>query len=449
MENIDSNTLWSRAVERLRSEIGDEDAELWLRPIEALRIEDQVLHLKVPNKYFSDGIRDRYQKRLTAIFKDITGLDIGIDYEISMDLRNRLPTTDPISEPSPQSDFSFREFNPRYTFASFVVGKSNRLAYATAEAIAKNPGTQFNPFFLYGGVGLGKTHLLHAIGNAMRQSFPKTRVLYTTAEEFVNEYINSIHHKSTDDFRGKYRNLDCLLIDDLQFLIAKEQSEQEFFHTFNSLFDSRRQIVITSDRVPKEMTPYERRLVSRLEWGQVADITAPDLETRIAILRKKSEMERFYVPNEVILFVASTVKTNIRLLEGSLIRLKAFASMTGSSLTVDDAKEILKDSLPHDVSAPVHIETIQRLVAHKYSLDIKDLKGQQRTAQIALPRQLAMYFACVITELSSTDIGRAFGGRDHTTVLHARKKIQKMLEDDPFFLELVNKLRADIQAVEK
>jgi len=449
VENIDSNTLWSQAVERLRSEIGDEDAELWLRPIEALRIEDQVLHLKVPNKYFSDGIRDRYQKRLTAIFKDITGLDIGIDYEISMDLRNRLPTTDPISEPSPQSDFSFREFNPRYTFASFVVGKSNRLAYATAEAIAKNPGTQFNPFFLYGGVGLGKTHLLHAIGNAMRQSFPKTRVLYTTAEEFVNEYINSIHHKSTDDFRGKYRNLDCLLIDDLQFLIAKEQSEQEFFHTFNSLFDSRRQIVITSDRVPKEMTPYERRLVSRLEWGQVADITAPDLETRIAILRKKSEMERFYVPNEVILFVASTVKTNIRLLEGSLIRLKAFASMTGSSLTVDDAKEILKDSLPHDVSAPVHIETIQRLVAHKYSLDVKDLKGQQRTAQIALPRQLAMYFACVMTELSSTDIGRAFGGRDHTTVLHARKKIQKMLEDDPFFLELVNKLRSDIQAVEK
>ena len=449
MENIDSSTLWSQAVERLRSEIGDEDAELWLHPIAALRIEDQVLHLKVPNKYFSDGIRDRYQKRLTAIFKDITGLDIGIDYEISMDLRNRLPTTDPISEPSPQSDFSFREFNPRYTFDSFVVGKSNRLAYATAEAITKSPGTQFNPFFLYGGVGLGKTHLLHAIGNAMRQSFPKTRVLYTTAEEFVNEYINSIHHKSTDDFRGKYRNLDCLLIDDLQFLIAKEQSEQEFFHTFNSLFESRRQIVITSDRVPKEMTPYERRLVSRLEWGQVADITAPDLETRIAILRKKSEMERFYVPNEVILFVASTVKTNIRLLEGSLIRLKAFASMTGSSLTVDDAKEILKDSLPHDVSAPVHIETIQRLVAHKYSLDIKDLKGQQRTAQIALPRQLAMYFACVMTELSSTDIGRAFGGRDHTTVLHARKKIQKMLEDDPFFLELVNKLRADIQAVEK
>jgi len=419
-----------------------------LRPIEALRIDDQVLHLKVPNKFFSDGIKDRYQKRLVSIFKDLTGLDIGIDYEICIDLTNRLPPTDPIPGPIPQSEFPLSEFNPRYTFASFVVGKSNRLAYATADVISKNPGTQYNPFFLYGGVGLGKTHLLHAIGNALRQGFPRSRVLYTTAEEFVNDYINSIHHRKTDDFRAKYRNLDCLLIDDIQFLIAKEQSEQEFFHTFNSLFDSRHQIVITSDRVPKEMTPHERRLVSRFEWGQVADITPPDLETRIAILRKKSELEQFYVPDDVILFVASTVKSNIRLLEGSLIRLKAFASMTGSSLTVDGAKDILKDSLPHDVASTVQMETIQRMVSHKYSLDIKDLKGQQRTASIALPRQLAMYLASIMTDLSSTDIGRAFGGRDHTTVLHSRKKIQKLLDEDPFFLELVNKLQADIKSVE-
>jgi len=447
VNNLDPKTLWSQTVERLRSEIG-EDADLWLRPIEALILSDQVLHLKVPNKFFSDGIKDRYQKRLISIFKDLTGLDIGIDYEICMDLKNRLPASDPIPGPGPQSEFALSEFNPRYTFASFVVGKSNRLAFATAEVIAKTPGTQYNPFFLYGGVGLGKTHLLHAIGNALRHNFPRSRVLYTTAEEFVNDYINSIHHRKTDDFRAKYRNLDCLLIDDIQFLIAKEQSEQEFFHTFNTLFDSRRQIVITSDRVPKEMTPYERRLVSRFEWGQVADITPPDLETRIAILRKKSELEQFYVPDDVILFVASTVKSNIRLLEGSLIRLKAFASMTGSGLTVDDAKDILKDSLPHDVSSPVQIETIQRLVAHKYSLDVKDLKGQQRTASIVLPRQLAMYLASVLTDLSSTDIGRAFGGRDHTTVLHSRKKIQKMLDDDPFFLEMVNKLQSDIKSVE-
>ena len=447
MNSVEPKTLWSQAVEHLRSEIG-EDADLWLRPIEALRLDEQVLHLKVPNKFFSDGIKDRYQKRLVSIFKDLTGLDIGIDYEICIDLKNRLPASDPIPAPGPQSEFPLSEFNPRYTFASFVVGKSNRLAYATAEVIAKNPGNQYNPFFLYGGVGLGKTHLLHAIGNALRQGFPRSRVLYTTAEEFVNDYINSIHHRKTDDFRAKYRNLDCLLIDDIQFLIAKEQSEQEFFHTFNSLFDSRRQIVITSDRVPKEMTPYERRLVSRFEWGQVADITPPDLETRIAILRKKSEIEQLYVPDDVILFIASTIKSNIRQLEGSLIQLKAFASMTGSSLTVDGAKDILKATLPHDVSSPVQMETIQRLVSHKYSLDVKDLKGQQRTSSIVLPRQLAMYLASVMTDLSSTDIGRAFGGRDHTTVLHARKKIQKLLDDDPFFLEMVNKLQSDIKSVE-
>ncbi|MDD5627695.1 MAG: chromosomal replication initiator protein DnaA [Elusimicrobia bacterium] len=447
MNTPDPKTLWSQSVERLRSEIG-EDADLWLRPVEVVRLADQVLHLKVPNKFFSDGIKDRFQKRLISIIKDVSGQDIGIDYEISTDLKNRLPVSDPIEAPGPQSEFPLSEFNPRYTFASFVVGKSNRLAYATAEVIGKQPGTQYNPFFLYGGVGLGKTHLLHAIGSALRQNFPRSRVLYTTAEEFVNDYINSIHHHKPDDFRAKYRNLDCLLIDDIQFLIAKEQSEQEFFNTFNALHQSKRQIVLTSDRVPNEMTPHERRLVSRFEWGLVADITPPDLETRIAILRKKSELEQFYVPDDVILYVASTVKTNIRLLEGSLIRLKAFASVIGSGLTVESAKEILKDSLPHDVSSPVQLETIQRLVAHKYSLDVRDLKGQQRTAQIVMPRQVAMYLASVMTELSSTDIGRAFGGRDHTTVLHARKKIQKILDEDPFFLELVNKLQSDIKAVE-
>ncbi len=447
MNNLNPKEIWSKATDQLRVEIG-EDADLWLKPIEALRLDNQVLIVKVPNRFFSDGIKNRYQQRLISLFKEISGLDISLDYEISVDLTNRLPATDPISEPVAQSDFTPSDFNPRYTFASFVVGKSNRLAYATAEVISKNPGVQYNPFFLYGGVGLGKTHLLHAIGNALRQFSPKARVHYTSAEQFVNEYINSLHHKTPDDFRLKYRNLDCLLIDDIQFLIAKEACEQEFFHTFNALFDSRKQIVITSDRVPNEMTPYERRLTSRFEWGQIADITPPDLETRIAILRKKAENEQFFVPDDVILFVASTVKTNIRLLEGSLIRLKAFASMTGSSLTVDDAKEILKDSLPHGSSSPVRPETIQRVVSHKYSIEVKDMKGHQRTASIAMPRQIGMYLACIMTDLSSTDIGRLFGDRDHTTVLHARKKIQKMIDDDPFFLEVVNKLQSDIRAVD-
>jgi chromosomal replication initiator protein len=448
VDNINPKDIWNQAIERLRDEIGDENAELWLKPVEPLSLENQVLRLKVPNKFFSDGIKDRYQKRLVAILKELSGVDIGVDYQISRDLRSIIPISDPVPEAGPQSDFPLSELNPRYTFGSFVIGASNRFAHATAESIAKHPGTQYNPYFIYGGVGLGKTHLMHAIGNLMRKEYPKARVLYTTAEQFVNEYINSIHHNKPDDFRSKYRNLDCLLIDDIQFLIAKDRSEQEFFHTFNSLFDARKQVVISSDRSPKEMSPSEQRLISRFEWGVVADITPPDLETRIAILRKKADAEQFYVPDDVILFVASSVKTNIRALEGSLIRLKAFSSMTGSGLTVDDATNILKDSLSMENSSPVRIETIMRIVAHKYSVDVKDLKGHQRTASIAVPRQLAMYLSCVMTEQSSTDIGRAFGGKDHSTVLHARKKIHKQVEEDPFFLEVVNKLQSDIKAVE-
>ena len=448
VNNLTAQELWTRAIAGLSGEIGEDNAELWLRPVEALRLEGQILLLRVPNKYFADGIKKNYQKRLSALLKDIAGLELGLDYEVAKDLKNILPSSDPISEPGPQSDFPLSELNPRYTFGSFVVGDSNRFAAATAEAVAKTPGTQYNPYFIYGGVGLGKTHLMHAICNEMRRLHPRGRVLYTTSERFVNEFINSIHQNKPDEFRAKFRNLDCLLIDDIQFLIAKDRSEQEFFHTFNALFDAKKQVVISSDRSPKEMSPTEQRLISRFEWGVVADIKPPDLETRIAILRKKADIEGFYVPDDVILFVASNVKSNIRALEGSLIRLKAFAAMTGSALTVDDAKERLKDSLSNEASSPVRVETIQRIVAYKYSVDARDLKGHQRTASVALPRQVAMYLACAMTDMSLKEIGRAFGGKDHTTVLHARKKIEKLVGEDLVFMGEVNKLQSDIKAVE-
>jgi len=449
VKTADASELWAQAVERLRGEIGEENAELWLKPAEALSLEGGVLTLKVPNKFFSDGIKERYQKKLLAVFRDLAGSEIGLDFRVERDLTRVLPPSDPVPEASPQSDFALTDLNPRYTFENFVIGESNRLARATAESIAKNPGTQYNPYVIYGGVGLGKTHLMHAIGNALRRQHPKARVLYTTSEQFANDFISALQNNAIDSFRAKYRSLDCLLIDDIQFMIGKERSEQEFFHTFNALFDSRKQIIVSSDRSPKEMTPLEQRLVSRLEWGFVADIKAPDLETRIAILRKKAALEGFTVPDDVILFVASSVKTNVRSLEGSLIRLKAFQSMTGAPLSVDDARDILKDTINTDDANPVRVETIQRVVALKYSVDVKDLKGHQRTASIALPRQVAMYLACVMTEMSSTDIGRAFGGKDHSTVLHARKKIEKKIEEDPFFLELINRLQADIKAAER
>lgn len=449
MKISDAADLWSQAVARLRADIGDENADLWLKPAEALSLDGGVLTLKVPNKFFSDGIKDRYQKKLLSAFREVAGAEVGLDFRVERDLTRVLPPSDPVPEASPQSDFALSDLNPRYTFENFVIGESNRLARATAESIAKSPGTQYNPYVIYGGVGLGKTHLMHAIGNAMRRQHPKARVLYISSEQFVNEYISAVQNNALDAFRAKYRSLDCFLLDDIQFLIAKERSEQEFFHTFNALFDSRKQIVVSSDRSPKEMTPLEQRLISRLEWGFMADIKPPDLETRIAILRKKAALEGFSVPDEVVLFVASSVKTNVRSLEGSLIRLKAFQSMTGAPLTVDDARDILKDVLTSDDANPVRAETVQRVVALKYSVDVKDLKGHQRTASIAMPRQVAMYLCCVMTELSSTDIGRAFGGKDHSTVLHARKKIEKKIEEDPFFLELINRIQAEIKAAER
>ncbi len=434
---------------RLRPDIGEENAELWLKPIEAAALEDGVLLLKVPNKFFSDGIKERYQKKVLAALKELAGADIGLDFKVERDLTRVLPSSDPVPQASAQNDFAASELNPRYTFETFVIGESNRLARATAESIAKSPGTQYNPYVIYGGVGLGKTHLMHSIGNGIRRQHPKARVLYTTSEQFVNEYIGAVQNNQLDAYRAKYRSLDCLLIDDIQFLIGKERSEQEFFHTFNALFDSRKQIIVSSDRSPKEMSPLEQRLISRLEWGFVADIKAPDLETRIAILRKKAELEGFSVPDDVILFIASSVKTNVRSLEGCLIRLKAFQAMTGGPLSVDHAREILKDALTLDDGSPVRVETIQRVVALKYSVEVKDLKGHSRTASISMPRQVAMYLSCVMTEMSSTDIGRAFGNKDHSTVLHAKKKIEKKVEEDPFFLELINKLQSDIKAADR
>ncbi|MBI3548815.1 MAG: chromosomal replication initiator protein DnaA [Elusimicrobia bacterium] len=447
MNNSSPQEVWSAVVSELHPEIGEDNVSLWLKPVEPQRIEGNLLHIRVPNKFFIDWIRDNYQRKIESCLKKLLGQDLSLSYAVAKDVQPLLPPSDPIPVALPQSEFTFSELNPRYTFNNFIVGTSNRFANATAEAICKNPGKQFNPFFLYGGVGLGKTHLMHAIGQGIRKKNSRARVLYITAEQFVNEYIDSIRYEKPDAFRSKYRNLDCLLIDDIQFLIAKGRSEEEFFHTYNALFDSHKQIIISSDRAPKEMS-LEQRLVSRLEWGVVADIKPPDLETRIAILRKKAESEQILVPDDVILFVATAIKTNIRELEGALVRLQALAAVTGVHLTVDVAKETLKDTISADSHSPVRLETIQKLIAEKYSLDIRELKSKSRTSNVAFPRQVAMYLACHLTELSTTAIGQAFGGRDHSTVTHARDKIADLLEKDFLFVEQISKLTDQIKAVD-
>lgn len=442
--------LWRGALDRLRTEVGDANMDLWFNPksVEPVALEDGLLCLRVPNKFFVEWIKDHYQRKIEACLATMVGSVVSLEYRVAKNVDQFSPAPDPIAVAPPQTEFAFNELNPRYTYDTFVVGPSNRLAHATAGAVSKSPGKQYNPFFLYGGVGLGKTHLMHAIGQALRKKCTRARVLYITSEQFVNEFINSLRDGKPDAFRSKYRNLDCLLIDDIQFLIGKGRSEEEFFHTYNALFDSRKQIVITSDRAPKEMAPAEARLISRFEWGMVADIKPPDLETRIAILRKKADAEQLMVPDDVILFLASAFKTNIRELEGNLIRLSALASLTGAHLTVDLAKEALKDALSADSADPVRIETIQRVVAQKYSLDVKELKSHSRTREIVFPRQVAIYLASKLTDMSTTEIGKAFGGRDHTTVIHARDKIAKMLEGDFLFVELVNRLAEQIKSVE-
>lgn len=448
MKNSSPASLWDNALELLAPEIGPDNLELWLKPVAPTSFDGRLMMLKVPNKFFTEWIKDHYQRRLEEHLKGLTGGEVTLDYSVTKDLQAAPREPAPIEEARPQSEFKLSELNPRYTFSSFVVGASNRFAQATAEAVARNPGKQFNPFFIYGGVGLGKTHLMHAIGQAMRKTHGHARVLYTTSEQFVNEFIESLRFDKPDAFRSKFRNLDCLLIDDIQFLVGKGRSEEEFFFTFNSLFDAHKQIVVASDRAPKEMAASEQRLISRFEWGVVSDIRPPDLETRIAILRKKADSEKIFVPDDVILYLATAVKSNIRELEGALIRLSAFAMLTDTPLSVDVAKELLRDTLSTDGPQAVRVDTILKVLAEKYAVDVRDLLSRSRRNEVVFPRQLGMYLSSALTPLSTTDIGRAFGGRDHTTVIHARDKIKGMIDKDPFFLETINKLIEKVKAVD-
>lgn len=444
-----AESIWAGVTERLKATVKEETFNLWLKPLRALKWEDQLLTLQVPNRFFSEWVKKNCLKEIEEALQGILGHEASLAFEVSREiepiLKEEEARADPIPAPKTESHFTGEQFNPKYTFDSFVVGPSNRFAQAAGMAVAKDPGRAYNPLFLYGGVGLGKTHILHAIGHSIRQHRANARVLYVTSERFINEFIDALRFDKMKDFRAKYRNLDCLLIDDIQSLTGKENSMEEFFYTFNSLYDSRKQIIISSDRTPGE-TKVSARLVSRFEWGVVADIQPPDLETRIAILRKKASSENIFVPDDVILYIASVIRSNIRELEGSLIRIVAFSSLTGTPLTIDSARETLKDIVSsNDSSRPVRVEDIQEVVATHFNLDLRDMKSKRRTDAIAFPRQIAMYLARTLTECSTTEIGGAFGGKDHTTVMHACTKIKTKMTSDPYFTALVNKITQQIK----
>jgi len=451
--NAAVENLWDEVLSVLRPQMNGESFDLWFRPIKALSAEGGRLVLQVPNAFFADWLRDHYQTRIEALLKERSGEAISLSFSVLRPVDELLktsapaPSSMPIIIPGPATPSIETHLNSRYTFDTFVVGHSNRFAQAASQAVSKDPGKAYNPLFLYGGVGLGKTHLMHAIGHHVLQTNPRARVLYTTSEKFINEFIDSLRFEKMHQFRNKYRGLDCLLIDDIQFLVNKESSQEEFFYTFNTLYDSRKQIVITSDRPPKEIPTLQERLITRFEWGVVADIQAPELETRIAILRDKADAESLFVPDDVLLFLASHIRANIRELEGSLIRVVAHASLTGVPLTVDSAQEVLRDVMAREeAAAPVSIEKIQEVVARHYHLELHDMKSKRRTDAIAFPRQIAMYLARTLTDMSTTQIGDHFGGKDHTTVMHATQKIKSRLETDPFFTALVNKIIQEIRS---
>ncbi len=445
--------LWEDVLSILRPQMNDESFDLWFRPVKALSLEEGRLVLQVPNAFFADWLRDHYQSRIEILLKERSGNAVAVSFTVLKPVEELLKPSAPHAAPTyvpqaPAVPAIETYLNPRYTFDTFVVGHSNRFAQAASQAISKDPGKAYNPLFLYGGVGLGKTHLMHAIGHHILQTNPRARVLYTSSEKFINEFIDSLRFERMNQFRQKYRSLDCLLIDDIQFLVNKESSQEEFFYTFNTLYDSRKQIVITSDRPPKEIPTLQERLITRFEWGVVADIQAPELETRIAILRDKADAENLFVPDDVLLFLASHIRSNIRELEGSLTRVVAHASLTGVPLTVDSATTVLRDVMAREqAAAPVSIEKIQEVVARHYHLEMHDMKSKRRTDAIAFPRQIAMYLARTLTDMSTTQIGDHFGGKDHTTVMHATQKIKSRLEQDPFFTALVNKIIQEIRSV--
>ncbi|UCB56718.1 MAG: chromosomal replication initiator protein DnaA [Candidatus Omnitrophota bacterium] len=456
MEGL-AEQLWRQILDTAKETLGEQSFETWFRPIRVQDFSENTLTLELPNKFFQTWIKEHYlglikQALSSAIQKD--------DVEVQLVLTQAEPLSSPEKkeEPKPrrwffrkppqpqqetQSADSFK-VDARYSFENFVVGPSNRFAHAASMAVGESPARSYNPLFIYGGVGLGKTHLMQAIGGHILKNNPRLKVTYISSEKFTNQLISAIQHRTTTNFREKYRHVDILLIDDIHFIGGKEATQEEFFHTFNALYDAHKQIVLSSDRPPKDIPTLEERLVSRFEWGLVTDIQPPDLETRIAILKKKLEQNKIDVPDDVIFFIADKVRLNIRELEGALIRVVAYSSLTNEKITLDLARSVLKDMLLEDKK--LSVEAIQKKVAAHFDIRILDLKAKKRNRAVVYPRQIAMYLTRTLTDFSLPEIGEYFGGRDHTTVLYAYDKIQRDSKKDSNLQDLLDRLVMDIRS---
>jgi len=436
-----SQTLWDECLVQLERELSPQQFNTWIRPLHAVS-DEQGLRLLAPNRFVKDWIDERFLSRIGEILDQLGNPVPCLRVEIGTRLNHLDPVTPARPKPATSNTPSRNSsLNPNYTFDTFVEGKSNQLARAASSQVAMNPGGAYNPLFIYGGVGLGKTHLVHAVGNAIAQSKPNAKVVYLHSERFVADMVKALQHNAIDEFKRYYRSVDALLIDDIQFFAGKERSQEEFFHTFNALLEGQQQIIMTCDRYPKEVDGLEERLKSRFGWGLTVAIEPPELETRVAILMNKAQQSAFELPNEVAFFIAKRLRSNIRELEGALRRVIANAQFTGRAITMDFAKEALRDLLALQDKL-VTIENIQKTVAEYYKIRVADLLSKRRNRSVARPRQLAMALCKELTNHSLPEIGDAFGGRDHTTVLHACRKINELRESDSRIGEdLANLLR--------
>ena len=436
--------VWQEALNHLEQQLGTQNFETWIKPLGVKIVQSGYITLEVPNKFFRDWLIEHFLVTIQDTLANLLHQTVTVSVVINQQSQRYSEPKRRINRPA-QGAARITSLITKYTFESFVVGSSNQFAHAASEAVANQPGGHYNPLFIYGGVGLGKTHLVNAIGHTVLSKRPNARVVYLTSESFMNELIASLRRDRMSEFKAHFRNVDVLIIDDVQFLAGKERTQEEFFHTFNSLYESHKQIIITSDKFPKEIQKLESRLRNRFEWGLIADIQPPDVETRVAILLKKAEAEGVVLPHDVAVFIATNIDSNVRELEGALTRLGAFASLTKTEITTDLAKEVLRNTLG-GLQREVTIENIQKMICEHFNVKLGELKSKRRTRNVALPRHLAMYLCRQYTSTSFPVIGSKFGGRDHSTVIHASKSIEEKIKKDPYIQATIEKLARTLKA---
>lgn len=441
------DAFWDKTSKIIQEKISKQNFDTWIKPIKIMAMEDQCVQLAVPNKFFKDWLLDNYSSTIKQSLKDASGVDVTIDFVLSKGNNTEnepkvksQPVTKASSAVASNRSKGFSFLNDNYSFERFVVGSCNQFAHAASVAVAKQPAKNYNPLFIYGGSGLGKTHLLNAIGLMANSIHPSLNIMYVSAEEFMNEMINSIRYDRMPKFREKYRNISCLLIDDIHFLAGKDRTQEEFFHTFNTLHDSGKQIVVTSDKFPKDIPNLESRLRSRFEWGLIADIQPPEIETKIAIIERKIQENNIELPNNVIHYIASHVESNIRELEGFLVRIGAYSSLTGREIDLDLVKEVLSNLVKHHKQTEITVEEIMKVISGKLNIKISDIKAQNKNKNIVFARQIAMYLARKLTNYSFPDIGQKIGGRDHSTVIYAYNKILNKIKSDMKMKNMVQEL---------